>query len=132
MPDWLVKKVSASSATRLRSSLWEELEHWNQFTNLSVDTLADTDRIVKQWDEGGHSSNAKVAAALLHHGLRDKFPSESKVRNAVLRGEAIPVVTTTVPEAKFACSQCGARCYTHKEARYHCTLLARGSVKRGR
>ena len=111
--------VDAAAAPR-ETSHWSDLEHWNQFTYLSHDTLATADRTLQRWTRGSHRREARLAAVLLLPVLRDHLPDPEGLRARLRRGEAMPVVPDPVPVARFACETCGAQRHTAKDARFHC------------
>lgn len=99
----------------------KDLEHWNQFTHYSGDTLRDMDRVLQKWTKGAHSRAARLTAVLLKTHV-------AAMSNVSLRQhERVRVVETAVPRAKFACATCGHRVHTSKDARFHCKRSVYGS-----
>jgi hypothetical protein len=122
VPLWMFRRSLSDDVSRHRSKHWGRMQHFNVYVGLGEDDLARMDRILTTWTEGGHSANARIAAALLYPPLRKCIPTEHAMRDRIRRGEPIPVVDTTVPEAEFGCEGCGRRSHTRKEARFCCRL----------
>lgn len=97
-----------------------QLRHWNEFTNLPEDEITMAWSHLRGWSTSAYSQSYKVAAVLLHHRLKTHFPSEEEVRQLVSRRRSLPEVVRTIPEPEFACAKCGRKCYSVKDARYHC------------
>ena len=99
---------------------WEDLEHWNAYCNLSMDSLHEAQRMLTLWKDGSHSSHCRLAAVLLEPLVMPCVPNEEEVRDALRRGNALPRPSEIEPPLRFTCEECGAKVHTAKDARFHC------------
>ena len=124
VPQWMIDKTRASSAPRdAHRKLREELAHWNQFTQICESDLADVEQRVRRWV--ATSTPRRIAAALLHFRLHDRFPDESRMRSALRFAKKVEDISYSPPKPSISCGECGALCHTGREARLHCGVMRR-------
>ncbi len=132
VPQWMVAKCSASSEPKDRNRhVREELQQWNQYVNLDPCQLRETEARVRAWKNDSFASSLRVAAALIHTQLKDRFPDERMVRSAVRRAQGVSSITHSAPVGGFRCGGCGADCNTRREASMHCGTLKAQEGKYG-
>lgn len=124
VPAWLLIAPRDDAS----SSYWHDLQHWNQFTNLSQEALERADATLRHWTQGGHTRNARMLATLLLPLLESTMPTDEDVRGRLRAGGSLDVMEDPTPKPTFPCATCGALHHTAKAARFHC----RTSVKRRR
>lgn len=117
--DYMVKKASGAPRKHVPSFI-EELEHWNQFTRVSTQDLEEIAYRLENWEGGTHSRNAKIAASLLYHSMKNVIPNEKDVRECVRQGKPLSEVGSGVRKPEFPCKDCGSLCFDFKTARFHC------------
>lgn len=119
---WMVKKLSSDPEKARRESYWEDLLHYNVFVHHSEDDLRVLARHVHAWVDahGGVTREVRIAAALLHPRIRAQFMDESDVRKRLRTQQGLQTVVDPTPAPAFACTRCGARVATQKDARFHC------------
>lgn len=122
VPLWMFRDSLTDDLSGRRSKHWSKMQHFNIYVGLGDDELARMDRILAACTGGGHSADARIAAALIYPPLRKSIPTDDALRDRIRRGEAIPVVHSTVPTAEFGCEGCGRKFHTRKEARFCCRL----------
>lgn len=121
VPSWMLRH-DIDGSTKRGVSLMDDLEHWNHFTNHSVDTLEFMKGTLLAWSDGGHTHGARLAAVLLYPLVRKQMVDANDVRKRIRRGDALHVMDDFVPEEKFPCGTCGVRFHTAKDARFHCRV----------
>ena len=124
--DWLLAKTSSDAGSPVcrdeageLPGLSQRAEHWNQFV-AHPDYVLELARILRDWHDPGHSRLARVTAALLWPELHPLLPDADFMRQRVRTGMVLPVIRTTTPTARFACATCAARCFSDRDARFHC------------
>ena len=126
IPAWLASagrdpEVRAEADHHRRRKEWlAQLEHWNQFTHHTPDTLENMCEELSQFDAYGHGSNARLAACMLHPLLAPSYPSTSDVRACLRTGASLTEVRVAEPALRFQCLKCGISVHTAKDARFHC------------
>ena len=121
IPKWVHQKIEPCK--RATSFDDDELEHWNHYTRLSTVDLASVALVLRNWSCGGrHSRSVRIAAGLLHHFLQASFPDEDLVRRNLKYGLELQEVRPTPPIPTFACSECSAKLFDAKSARFHCRI----------
>lgn len=119
------KRFVSFGSEEPQSQHLDALEHWNHYTRHSCDEIATIDARLRAWEANKVFSptvslTCRQAAALLYPLLRDRLTNETMLRECVSRGATLPVITSIVPEARFACTTCGVRRHDAKSARFHC------------
>lgn len=130
------------------SSRYEDLEHWNHYTQHREDALRSIDRQLAAWRDPAHGPDCRLCAALLYPLLRGQLADDAAVRdrlssNSLFCASAAPdrfqrplEPIRGAPAPTHACVTCGAMVHTRKDARFHCRLAehyaAAGSGKRAR
>ena len=102
-----------------RRMFLQELEHWNQFTRNTHDSLQEMATRLVDW-QTSYNYMSKIASALLYPSISQQLMDERVVRESIRRGYAIRKVTTSTEEPQFPCGKCGRRLHDVKSARWHC------------
>lgn len=119
----LLKDAEQRALSEDNSDLfWEDLEHWNVYCNLSMDSLKEAQRMLLLWKEGSHTLPCRLAAVLLESLVMPCLPKEEEVRDAIRRGSALPRPPDVEPPLMFFCDTCGTGMHTAKDARFHCRV----------
>ena len=107
----------------------EDLEHFNAFTHLPLDELQHFENLLRSKSTvTSVSYNGKVVGVLLANILQKNLIPENKIKTSILTKRKISEVPTSPPK-NFECNNCGVKCHTMKESRYHCTLLSKYKKK---
>jgi protein-arginine kinase activator protein McsA len=105
--------------------IMEELEYHNIWTNVPVDDLVYLSKKIKINSKNTSVSfTAKIIGALLSYILKDKLISTEEFRNQLINGTSVKSIPTS-PERKHACPNCKSTFHTFRDAKYHCSLLAK-------
>jgi hypothetical protein len=104
----------------------DELNHWNDFINVSADNLTRANILMNKvpWVHGTNYT-VRIAAVLLHSCLpslnENDFRQQVEMKTKVPKLQIVPSIPNT---DNFKCKKCGTFCYTAREARFHCKFLA--------
>lgn len=145
IPFWIVRRAYASTDEVQQAAYMDDLEHMNAYVHVAPDELTRCEQTLRRWDAGHFARDVRIAAALLHVVLRDRFMTEADMRRRMrtlvqysgtetvdratgsmvptwsFGSERLPEVRDVVAAAPtFACARCGALEHTQKGARYHC------------
>lgn len=102
----------------------EDLKHFNHWFNIPEDELKFLDNKLQTISKNTSVSyNGKILGVLFAFVLKKSMVKEVDFKSSVVIKKPLPCITA-VPEKRFKCKHCDVKCFTMKEARYHCTLLA--------
>jgi len=146
VPAWMLMREKCLTNRALFSSgkvaPRPELEHWNAYAHLSVDELIWAERQLRDWGkEGGDSTEARMAALLLYPRVKSMLPSSEQVRQSTTRKRGAmhsfgqpdrpaPKEVRAEEAPSFACTACGERLGSVKDAKYHCVVFREKAVRR--
>lgn len=129
-----MKKVSRGTYhEKCVLSFREDLDHWNQFVQISTGGIDGLVHLLENWQDGvNHSRCARVAAALLYTEIEGQIPTENIIRGRIQRGAPLVPVVYTRPSPTFECPSCRHLLFDVKSAKYHCRLVFGKKRKRSK
>ena len=106
------------------NTFMEDLEHFNAWFKIPEDELQFLNNKLQSISKNTSVSyNGKILGVLFSFVLKDYMVKEAEFKHSIITKKRLPCITA-VPEKQFKCKYCDVKCFTMKEARYHCTLLS--------
>lgn len=126
-----VKGLSSKASEQARSagqdrgpSYMNDLQHWNQFTLFSEDSLEEVNAWMRGWtSDPSRAQNDRlllVVTFLVYRKVRHGMLDEEEVRDRLRKQLPLPVLRGKAPLPSFPCMRCGEKVHSRKEARVHC------------
>tara|TARA_A100001015_G_C14996102_1_gene716284 strand:- start:428 stop:1276 length:849 start_codon:yes stop_codon:yes gene_type:complete len=104
-----------------KKSLLSYLEHANTFFGIASHDLNMLDGILKNnTNENSHNLITKMLGIMFAFILKEYLYDEHMFRECIKKNK---IFTMKIgPEPKFKCKNCGVKCFTWKDSRFHCFI----------
>ena len=97
------------------------VEGWGVYLNVTGANLDEAKRHCEEHAHAIRSVEALAFASLLV--VHFHMPCQSTLQKTMRMSMQLPTLADPRPRPSFSCNACGAMCFSHKCARYHCKKL---------